>query len=155
LRRIPSVFAVTVLLVCRDQQKTVAARTTDSVSLGPAMAALISVDRPTVVGVFAASQAFVDSNDVAEVLADYEHYVDGVVKELETHGVHVKLSSDSTIRWRDSLGVHTLVVPDTNRILYLFLLPSGHDTTLREGVAQSDQLLSVARDFFHLPIRSY
>lgn len=65
------------------------------------------------------------------------------------------LSSDSTIRWRDSLGVHTLVVPDTNRILYLFLLPSGRDTTLREGVAQSDQLLSVARDCFHLPIRSY
>jgi hypothetical protein len=85
------------------------------------------------------------------VLADYEHYVDGVVKELETHGVHVELSSDSTIRWRDSLGVHTLVVPDTNRIVYLFLLPSGRDTSLREGVAQSDQLLSVARDFFRSP----
>src|SRR5437588_3680068 len=93
---------------CRGDTRTagrvpgVAARAAHS----PVDSSVVVVTSPTLISSIVVTQAAIDSGgDAAEVLGDYQNYLSLAVPVLEKHGVQVHLTSDSTVRWRDSLGV--------------------------------------------------
>jgi hypothetical protein len=98
-------------------------------------------------------RAEVDSNaDANEALADYQYYLSRAVPILERNGVAVIGTNDSTVRWRDSLGSHSILAADSGGVLYLFVLPNGRVKALQAGVELDVVLLSAARDHLRLPI---
>jgi len=114
----------------------------------------IAVTQPTLITSFVATQSQLTSSPEAnEALADYQYYLSRAVPILQNHGVAIVATNDSTVRWRDSLGRHSIVAADSGGILYLFVLPSGRVKALHAGVELDGALLAVARDHFGLPIR--
>jgi hypothetical protein len=114
---------------------------------------MVTVTRPTFISSMAVTQAQVDSNEATnEALSDYQYYLSRALPVLEKHGVDVHLSNDAVLRWRDSLGTHSLSVGDSGGIVYVFVLPNGRTRALREGVEVDAALLGAARDHFGIPI---
>jgi hypothetical protein len=111
------------------------------------------VTKPSLISSFVVTQAEVDSSgDVNEALSDYQYYMSLAMPVLKRHGIQVHLTNDSTLRWRDSLGVHSIAAADSGGIVYLFVSPNGHKRILRQGVELDGAILAAARGQFGLPI---
>jgi hypothetical protein len=107
------------------------------------------VSRPTLISSIVVTQSEVDSSgDVSEALADYQFYLARAIAVLKHHGVRIHLTNDSTVRWRDSLGVHSISAADSGGVLYLFVSPNGRMQSLRQGVESEEAILEVARKQF-------
>ena len=118
-----------------------------------ALSRVVVVSKPTLISSFVATQAEVDSSDeTSEALSDYQHYLSLAIPVLENHGVQVHLSNDSTLRWRDSLGVHSLSATDSGGVVYLFVSPNERKRILRQGVEIDGAILDAARHQFGIPL---
>jgi hypothetical protein len=109
----------------------------------------VAVIGPTLLSAFVTTQAEVDSaGDVGEALSDYQYYLGQAIPGLERHGVRVHLTNDSIVHWRDRSGTHSLTVADSGGIAYLFLLPDGSATILRQGVIGDLDIIAAASERF-------
>ena len=114
---------------------------------------LFVVRKPTLITSFVTTQAAVDSSDeISEALSDYQHYLSLAIPVLEKHGIQVHVTNDSTLRWRDSLGVHKLSTTDGGGLVYLFVSPNGRTRVLREGVELDGAILNAAHLLFDVPL---
>jgi len=114
---------------------------------------LVTVTGPTLISTMAVTQADVDSSEAtSEALSDYQYYLSRAVPVLEKYGVRVQLSNDSIVRWRDRLGIHSLSVPQSRGMMYVFVLPNGRTRRMRDEVQFDGALLAAAREHFGLPI---
>ncbi len=108
---------------------------------------------PTLISAFVTTRAEADSSDdVNEALGDYQEYLGRTIPLLKREGVTVYLTSDTTIFWRDRSGVHSLVAVDSGGIVYMFIMPTGDRTVLREGVITDVDILDSARHRFGLAL---
>jgi hypothetical protein len=119
----------------------------------PARTPVFEVSKPSLISSIVLAQADVDSSDeVSEALSDYQYYLSRAIPVLKQHGVEIYVSNDSTVRWRDSLGLHSMSAVDSGGVLYLFVSPNGQKRTLRQGVEVDEALLDAARNQFGLSI---
>jgi hypothetical protein len=107
------------------------------------------VSKPTLISSIVVTQAEVDSSgDANEALSDYQWYIGRAIAVLKRCGVEVYLTNDSTVRWRDSRGFHSMSAADSGGVLYLFVTPNGRKRFLRNGVQIDDAILDAARQLF-------
>jgi len=112
-----------------------------------------TVTRPSLLSSIVVTQAEADSDsDTNEALSDYQYYSFRAVPVLERHGIEVHVTNDSTIRWRDSLGVHSVFAADSGGVVYLFVMPNGRKKVLHAGVEVDDAILAAAREQFGISI---
>jgi hypothetical protein len=127
---------------------TVVAQTKRATS-GHATAPVYVVSKPTLISSIVVTPAEVDSSgDLNEALSDYEWYIGRAIAVLKPHGVEVYVTNDSTVRWRDRLGTHSMSASDSGGVLYLFVSPNGRTRILRNGVQIDDAILDAARQLF-------
>jgi hypothetical protein len=155
-----------VFLVACSRRNTATARHVDSVSQPVAVEgsatrkpggtdSIVTITGPTFISSMPITRADLDSSaDANEALGDYQYYLSLAAPVLRKSGVRVELTGDSVVRWRDSLGVHSLSASDSGGSLYLFVLPNGRRRALRGGVRDNDDLFAAARELFRLPIQS-
>jgi hypothetical protein len=114
---------------------------------------VFEVSKPSLISSIVLTQADADSNDeVSEALSDYQYYLSRAIPVLKQHGIQIYVSNDSTVRWRDSLGLHSMSAVDSGGVLYLFVSPNGQKRILRQGVEVDEALLDAARNEFGLSI---
>ena len=114
-----------------------------------ATAPVYVVSKPTLISSIVVTPAEVDSSGEAnEALSDYQWYIGRAIAVLKPHGVEVYVTNDSTVRWRDELGTHSMSASDSGGVLYLFVSPNGGTRVLRNGVQIDDAILDAARQLF-------
>lgn len=143
-----SVYLLAVVVACGRTVSKASARPDTN---APEVTQEVIVSRPTLISSFVATQAQIDSSAMLnDALSDYQLYLSRAARVLEQHGVQVIAISDSTVRWRDSLGSHSMLAADSGGVLYLFVLPNGRLKSLHAGVELDGPLLAAARDHFGL-----
>jgi hypothetical protein len=111
------------------------------------------ISRPTLLSTFPITwQDLEGSEHAGEALNDYGTSLFKAGGPLRKAGVDVHATNDIQLRWRDSLGLHSIGSEKDDAILYVFITPDGRSRVLSGTVQRHGAILESARKHFGIAL---
>ena len=114
------------------------------------------VASPTLLTTFPITGDDLDASEHAgDALGDYKRHLARAKPLLNAGGITMHVTNDAVLKWRDSLGVHSISTRENYAILYVFVRPDGRTLILKSGVQPDSAILAAARQHFGdvVPVR--
>lgn len=111
------------------------------------------ISGPSLITTFPITGRDLDASEHAgDALDQYKASLSRASARLREAGVSVYATNDDVLRWRDSLGEHSISTIGHYAILYVFVGRDGQATVLRSGIQSEEAILDAARKHFAVAI---
>lgn len=115
---------------------------------------VFDISGPTLLTTFPLNARDADASEhVGDALTEYSGALRRAGPRLRAAGITIHANNNDALKWRDSLGEHSVNIVNGYAILYVFVMPDGRGEILRDGIKSDTAILAAARKHFtSLPV---